>query len=523
MSRPSNRQELYNRIRGSSKDEVIIDEMIRTGFWKQGQGETSVPEELIRRRGELQREIAQLARDKARFQNREDALKAIRAERLAESRRKQKENKARRETDRIERSAAWERRKQSEILFLGEEYSSSLGNFEGNPERLAKHDLPSFANHLALAQSMALSVSELRFLTYTRKVSRHTHYKRFFIAKKTGGQRLISAPMPRLKQAQHWILNQVLDKVALHSGAHGFRHERNILSNAAPHANRGLVINLDLKDFFPSVSYPRVWGIFRSLGYSPSVSTIFALLCSEPDIEEVELDGTKWYIATSERHLPQGAPTSPALTNILCRRFDARLTGVANKHDFRYTRYADDLTFSAEDASPETIKKLFWHIRAIIREEGFQEHPDKTRLMRKGRRQEVTGLTVNSQLSVPREKVRAFRALLHHLETKGLNGATWQGSSHRLLARMRGYAAFLLMVDRTRFGPVAAKATSLAKSLGYQHEIRHPRREVAPPTQSSASSGPPPIPGAAPKPPLPNTKTESGGLWSKIRKMFGGE
>jgi hypothetical protein len=199
---------------------------------------------------------------------------------------------------------------------------------ESHPERLATHDLPNFATHSALAQSMAFSISELRFLAFTRKVSRQTHYKRFFIAKKTGGQRLISAPMPRLKQAQHWILFQILDKVALHSAAHRFRSQRNILSNAAPHANRGLVIDLDRKDFFPSVSYPRVWGIFCSLGYSPSVSTIFALLCTKPEIAEVELDDTKWVISTSERHLPQGAPISPALTNILCRRFDARLTGV---------------------------------------------------------------------------------------------------------------------------------------------------------------------------------------------------
>ena len=322
--------------------------------------------------------------------------------------------------------------------------------------------------------------------------------------------------MPRLKQAQHWILGQILDKVALHSGAHGFRNDRNIVTNAAPHANRGLVINLDLKDFFPTVTYPRVWGIFKSLGYSPSISTILALLCTEPDVDEVEMDGKRWFVARGERHLPQGAPTSPALTNILCRRLDARLTGVANKHDFRYTRYADDLTFSAANASPETIKKLFWHVRKIIREEGFDEHPEKTRLMRSGRRQEVTGLTVNEQIGVARSNVRAFRALLHHLETKGLDSATWQGSSHRLLARMKGYAAYLHMVDRKRFAPLFDKANRLAKKLGYQHEIRHPRQERKPamkteqsPSQTSQASpsvGPP----------------QEGGLWKKIKKLFGG-
>lgn len=514
------RQELYDRIRSSSRKQVILEEMLRLGFWKEADGESEVPSELVKRRGELQKELLKLGRDKKRFHSREEALKAIRQERLAESRRKQKENKDRRERERVERAAAWERRKQDEILYLGEGYSSSLGNLDSNLIRLAKHGLPDFPRHRDLATAMGSSVSELRFLAFTRKVSQHSHYKRFSIAKKMGGQRLISAPMPRLKQAQEWVLHQILNKVRLQEKAHGFRPERSIVSNASPHVGRGLVINLDLKDFFPSVSYPRVWGIYRSLGYSPSIATIFALLTTEPEIVEAEIDGKTWYIANGERHLPQGAPTSPALTNILCRRLDARLSGVANKHDFRYTRYADDLTFSAEDASPETIKKLFWHIRTIIKEEGFAEHPEKTRLMRKGRRQEVTGLTVNSQVSVPREKVRAFRALLHRLETKGLAGATWDGSSERLLARMRGYASFLHMVDAERFAPLVEKAQSLATALGYQHEIRFPRK---PPLSSNSEEGTSVKPGESSTQPSNEEDSEKGGLWGKVRRLFGGK
>ena len=243
---------------------------------------------------------------------------------------------------------------------------------------------------------MGRDLKELRFLAYHRRVSKTTHYKRFFMPKKSGGERLISAPMPRLKSAQHWILENILGVIPVHDAAHGFVPGRSIVTNAACHVGRSLVVNWDLKNFFPTVTYPRVKGMFKSLGYPEKVATVLALICTEPDADEVELDGERYFVHTSERHLPQGAPTSPAITNILCRKFDARLQGTARSLGYTYSRYADDMTFSASDqSSVEKLNQLIWRVRAVVGDEGFEIHPDKLRIMRKGGRQEVTGLTVN--------------------------------------------------------------------------------------------------------------------------------
>jgi retron-type reverse transcriptase len=502
----SDRQQIYDRIRAlGSKDRMILQEMIRKGFWKPGSAETAMPDALLAREAELLAELRSLNAKQQVYADRDKALKAMRHERLRVSREKQKETKARREEQAAARAAAWQKRKADEILHLGDEASSGLNDLASRGERLAKWGLVDFHNHRALAQSMAVTTGELRFLAYGRKVSKISHYRRFLMPKKRGGHRLISAPMPRLKQAQRWILVQILEKVALHDAAHGFRQERSILTNASPHCGAPLVINLDLRDFFPNVSWKRVYGLFLALGYSRSVATIFAQLCTEPPIEEVEMDGETWQVATGVRHLPQGAPTSPAITNLLCRRMDARMSGIARKHGFAYTRYADDLTFSSATGDREGSQKLLWQVKRVIEEEGFQIHPDKLRIMGKGRRREVTGLIVGEKPSVPREDVRAFRALLNRLEKHGPAGCSWRGETRHVLAKVMGYANYLRMVDAERYAGLGAKADTLLARHGFKQEIRHPKKR---PTR------PPPLPGSPP--PLPQ-----GGFLKKVLGWFG--
>ncbi|MCW1922232.1 reverse transcriptase family protein [Luteolibacter arcticus] len=509
----SERQEIYDRIRAAGgRDKVILEEMIRKGFWKPGTAETAIPEALLKREAELVSDLRSLTAQQRRYQDREAALKEMRRERLAESRRKQKETEERREQERQARTAAWERRKQDEILHLGDEGSANLNQLESHHDRLARHGLPDFATHRILAQAMLTNVGELRFLAYGRKVAKFSHYRRFLMPKKTGGHRLISAPMPRLKQAQHWILEQILNKVQVHEAAHGFLRERSILTNASPHVGASLVINLDLRDFFPNITWPRVFGLFHALGYSRSVATIFAQLCTEPPVEEVELDGQTWQVATGVRHLPQGAPTSPAITNLLCRRFDARMAGIARKHGFAYTRYADDLTFSSKSGDRDAGRKVLWQVRRVIEEEGFHLHPDKLRTLGKGRRHDVTGLTVNESLSVPRNDVRNFKALLHRMEKSGPVGCTWRGCGDRILARVGGFANYLMMVDAARHADLHKRAMALLKRHGFQPEIRHPAKR----------QGPPPFPTPSAPPALPSSEASTG-LLGKIRRWFGGK
>ncbi len=502
----SDRQQIYDRIRAlGSKDKMILQEMIRKGFWKPGSAETAMPDALLAREAELLTELRSLNAKQQVYADRGKALKAMRHERLRVSREKQKETKARRAEQAAARSAAWQKRKADEILHLGDDASNGLNDLASRGERLAKRGLMDFPTHRVLAQSMAITIGELRFLAYGRKVSKISHYRRFLMPKKRGGHRLISAPMPRLKLAQRWILAEVLEKVALHDAAHGFRRERSILTNATPHCGAPLVINLDLRDFFPNVSWKRVYGLFLALGYSRSVATIFAQLCTEPPVDEVEMDGETWQVATGVRHLPQGAPTSPAITNLLCRRMDARMAGIARKHGFAYTRYADDLTFSSATGDREGSRKLLWHVKRVIEEEGFQIHPDKLRIMGKGRRREVTGLIVGEKPSVPREDVRAFRALLNRLEKHGPAGCSWRGETLHVLAKVMGYANYLRMVDADRYASLGTKADSLLARHGFKQEVRHPKKLPA---------MPPPLPGTPP--PLPQ-----GGFMKKVLGWFG--
>src|SRR6185436_17792305 len=120
----------------------------------------------------------------------------------------------------------------------------------------------------------------------------------------------------------------------------GFVSGRSTVSNARAHLGRSLVVNLDLKDFFPSVTFPRVRGLFESVGYSPAAATILALLCTESPRMAVDHDGTRHWVAVAERALPQGACTSPAIANLVARKLDRRLAGAAKKLGWTYTRYA---------------------------------------------------------------------------------------------------------------------------------------------------------------------------------------
>lgn len=459
---PTSREALYERIRSTSKEEVILEEMIRLGFWPAQGSVPHDPAEEIRRRGELERQLSELREKSRKLYNEKVLIAEQRKQRLAESRRKQKETKARRERERQERAQKWAQRKAGEILHLGEDVSGGLSHKTSDVARLQQAGLPVLTSAEELAKAMGLEVKALRFLAYNRKVSRVSHYRRFLLAKKTGGFRLISAPMPRLKRAQAWALEHIFDKLSFEPAAHGFIAGRSIVSNARPHVGADVVVNLDLKDFFPTVSFPRVKGALVRLGYSESVATALALVCTEPDVDEVALDGVTWFVAKGQRHLPQGSPCSPAITNLLCRRLDRRLHGLAQALGFVYTRYADDLTFSGrgEAAESKRVGKLLRGVADIVAHEGFVVHPSKTRVMRRGRRQEVTGVVVNDKPSVARDELRKFRATLYQIEKDGPEGKRW-GHGGDVLAAVHGYACFVAMVDPSRGKPLLERARAL--------------------------------------------------------------
>jgi retron-type reverse transcriptase len=245
--------------------------------------------------------------------------------------------------------------------------------------------------------------------------------------------RVILAPKAELKALQRKVLAGIVAKVPVAGTTHGFVSGRSTLTNARPHAGKAVVLKLDLKDFFPSVTFGRVRGLFTALGYSFTVASTLALLSTEYDRQPFLRNNDQYFISVGPRHLVQGAPTSPGLANLVAWRLDRRLAGLARKRGFVYTRYADDLTFSGEDV--EVAVRLGAAACRIIADERFSVNAGKTRLLRRGGRQTVTGLVVNEQPATPRELRRRLRAILHNAAQGGLDQQNRDGHAD--------YAAYL--------------------------------------------------------------------------------
>lgn len=315
-----------------------------------------------------------------------------------------------------------------------------------------RFDLPALATLDDLADLLEIPTGELRFLAFGDRRLEISHYRRFAVAKKSGGSRHIAAPMPRLKRVQRTLYERLFQQIPLHPVCMGFRPGRSIVDNARPHVGADVVVNLDLQDFFPTIPFARVRGFLRSVGYPSAVATCIGRLVTEPKVEALMWRGRRFTVETGPRRLPQGAPTSPVLANAIAYRLDCRLMGLGNAMGWRYSRYADDLTFSALGDAAFQVGDLLSRVRSIIQDEGFVVHPEKTRIQRKGRRQEVTGLVVNRVVSVPRDELRRFRALLHQIERDGFEGKQW-GRGGDLHAAVEGYLNYLNMVDESRAAP----------------------------------------------------------------------
>ena len=441
------RQDIYKALNQVGKNALLDSEMKRLGFWdpdKISSAEHNVTQ-LEEEKAQLEKSLVQLTSTLSGKEDAEQRLREETAERIEQNRKKLNAQRRKREKQRLARIAAWEEKQKKDIVFLGESVSRSLHSTYESKKKQAFNQLPPISTAEDLAQLLETDIPTLRLFGFFRPVSTFNHYHRFSIPKKTGGERIISAPLPRLKALQKQIQEKILSLVPLHDAAHGFVPARSIHSNALPHVQKKVVINMDLQNFFPSISFSRVQGCFVSLGYSPKIATILALLCTEAPSVEAKLDSKTWYIAQGERFLPQGAPTSPVITNILCRNLDYRLSGLVKKHNITYTRYADDLSFGCDDTTL-SIGKFVHTVRKIVEQEGFVVHPQKTKIMRDGNRKEVTGIVINEKTSISRRKLRNFSALLHHIDKDGPKGKTW-GESDDVLTAALGFASFVRMVD----------------------------------------------------------------------------
>lgn len=297
-----------------------------------------------------------------------------------------------------------------------------LDTHQGNPEKLAKFELPDLRSPEDVARLLRVDLPTLRWFAYDALFSKYSLYYSFDIPKRSGGTRTISAPCSKLKSAQRGILNKIVDKMPCEPQAHGFVRGHSTYSNAAPHIGKGTVINVDLKDFFPNIHVERVAWVFFSYGYSPAIATILAHVCTaRPVAESVdEHTGQRRYRAVGKRALPQGAPTSPGLANQVAHRLDKRLQGLAQKIGWDYTRYADDITFSGPRLSRRAAQSILNSIVRYIEDCGFTPHPEKRKIVTQGGRQQVTGYNVNEKISVPREYRQHIRSTLHEAKLRGL-------------------------------------------------------------------------------------------------------
>ncbi|MFO0590229.1 MAG: reverse transcriptase family protein [Polyangiaceae bacterium] len=336
-------------------------------------------------------------------------------------------------------------------LFGGElRYSREVKTVSRNRAQLTrtglppKIDLPKIETPTELARFLGLKWPRDLTAWLRPGEEKGAGYVAFEIPKRTGGARRIHAPKMALKKAQRRILDEILARIPAHDACHGFVKGRGIVTNAKPHQGARVVVKMDLADFFPTIHYRRVRGLFAFYGYPPAVAQLLAGLCTH---RSKLADGRVAWPGV----LPQGAPTSPAIANIVCRRLDARLAALAKKAGATYTRYADDLTFSfpANDKGESALElgRFFWWVDQICQSEGFTENAKKRRVLRRSTAQRVTGVVVNDKLSAPREVRRKLRAMVDRCRKRGLAAVAAEQGRPDLAAVMAGTAAYIAMVQ----------------------------------------------------------------------------
>lgn len=283
-------------------------------------------------------------------------------------------------------------------------------------KRLFEQDLPVIYNQ----EHLCRLVGYAKEYVYAVSNSPNCFYRTFSILKKNGKERVINEPLPSLKEIQDWILKEILVKISISPYAKAYVTGRSIKDNARFHRRQNKVLTMDLKDFFPSITFGRILNVFKKVGYRESVAVMLANLCC------------------LNNELPQGAPTSPALSNIIASGLDYKIADFLKGKDVRYTRYADDLTFSGDFNEGDMIK----NIERIVCRQGFNVNHSKTRVRKRNQRQEVTGVVVNEKLQVSRELRRRIRSDAYYIEKYGL-------SSHmdRTNQTKRNYLYYLIGIS----------------------------------------------------------------------------
>ena len=295
-------------------------------------------------------------------------------------------------------------------------------------ERLTSNNIPIIYNLRHLRKIFQIRRKEQDLFFGEQRASL---YSCFEIPKKSGGRRFIEAPCDRLKKIQRWIKDEIIDSFSPSEYATGFRKGVSIVDNAQPHVGKELVINIDLRDFFSSVPYSEVLRLFIYMGYRLDVAHLLTKLCTN-----------------SDNVLPQGSPASPSISNLVLLKLDKRLSSLAKSINCCYSRYADDITFSGN----KSIKSIVPLVKRIVFEEGYFINEDKVRLQYANQRQEVTGLIVNTKLSVSKNITDEINKALYYCKKHGVtNHMNHIGcDKHFYRDHLYGLAYFVKMVNEEK-------------------------------------------------------------------------
>ncbi len=291
-------------------------------------------------------------------------------------------------------------------------------------ERLIENNMPVIFDlkHFSLVSGVPLEhITKMLFADTN-------FYSSASIPKKSGGVRTLNIPAVELKFLQRWILDNILARISISSHATGFCNNKSIVNNAKIHLGSECVLNMDIKEFFPSITFKMVFRIFIYYGYTKELSFMFAKLC------------------TYENSLPQGSPASPYISNIVSLRLDKRLSLLAKKFEANYSRYADDITFSGSLG----IENLVEITSKILEEEGFEVNRKKTRMQYSHQRQEVTGLIINDgNVRVNKKYKKDLYQTLYYCKKFGVTSHLQKINCHKSFYKehLYGKAYFVNMVE----------------------------------------------------------------------------
>ena len=298
-----------------------------------------------------------------------------------------------------------------------------LQSYLSYARKLVDQDLPVIVDASSLAKFIGI---DLRYLCNMAYGTEH-FYRTFLIPKKRNGYRKISEPLPDLKRVQNWILINILNYIKPSRFAKAYVKKQSVKTNARFHRGQKVLISMDVKDFFPSIRIESVFNIFTKIGYNENISWFLAHLCC--------LNG----------ELPQGAPTSPCLSNIYMRTFDENVAAYTTEQKWRYTRYADDLTFSGDG----NVAALIRTVSGMLLENHLYPNTEKTRVAYQNARQEVTGIIVNKKLQVSRSYRKKIRQEIYYIKKYGLEShlSFCQISQKNYLEHLQGKIGYALFIN----------------------------------------------------------------------------